>query len=42
MGNNLELLLRVDDTLRQERYIKNELKNSKRFDHVTDDVMILF
>ena len=23
-------------------YFKNELKHSKRFDHVTDDVMILF
>ena len=25
-----------------ERYFKNELKHSKRFDHVTDDVMSLF
>ena len=26
----------------QKRYFKNELKHSKRFDHVTDDVMSLF
>ena len=25
-----------------KRYFKNELKHSKRFDHVTDDVMSLF
>ena len=25
-----------------ERYFKNELKHSKRFDHVTDDVMSFF
>ena len=25
-----------------KRYYKNELKHSKRFDHVTDDVMSLF
>ena len=26
----------------EKRYFKNELKHSKRFDHVTDDVMSLF
>ena len=25
-----------------KRYIKNELKRSKRFDHVTEDIMSLF
>ena len=27
---------------KQKRYFKNTLKHSKRFDHVTDDVMSLF
>ena len=28
--------------LRQKRYFKSEIKHSKRFDHVTDDIMSLF
>ena len=39
-----ELLRKTAKTFQfmTRRYFKNELKHSKRFDHVTDDVMSLF
>ena len=39
-----ELLRKTVETCQfmTKRYFKNELKHSKRFDHVTNEVMALF